>query len=676
MAKIVDEQQDVHYNGNLFLRLLSYMKPYVKQIFIIACLILITTGLDLQRPIIIGDAIDLYIEAYYEPYAIVEQNSDTTYFDGQYLIKGQEGNSYAQMLYDGKNYYFYTNLTPSQSKQLYDISQEEVTNTTFTIDGEVLEGRRLTNEECQILRQSDYNGIVKLGFLYMGVLMLSAYFTYHQMMMLQRMGQKIIFTIRQECFRHVHSLPLRYFDTRPVGRIVTRITNDVESLHQMYAGILSRMVRNVVKIIGLTGVMLWMNTKLALCAFTFIPLIIVITLTYKTLSRRAHRHIRTNVSKLNTFLSENLSGMKMIQIFAKEDKKYKEFKQNSATLYKSHFNQIKVQSFIQPWIYLVAQCALALVIYEGAKDVLGSTMSIGSLYIFINYISNFYEPVQELAEQVSNLQNALASSEKIFTLLDETNDIIEKEQPIHLENPRGHIEFKNVWFAYEGEDYVLKDISFTIEPGKKVAFVGATGAGKSSILNLIGRYYDIQKGEILIDGINIKDLSIQSIREAIGQVQQDVFLFTGDIASNITLGNPNISIEDVKKAATHVNASHFIEQFEECYHHPVSERGSTLSAGQRQLISFARTIAYNPKILVLDEATSNIDTESELLITDALEKLMDGRTTIMVAHRLSTIQHADTIMVMDHGEIKERGNHQELLAKDGIYKKLYELQLA
>jgi ATP-binding cassette subfamily B protein len=326
-------------------------------------------------------------------------------------------------------------------------------------------------------------------------------------------------------------------------------------------------------------------------------------------------------------------------------------------------------------IYFIGQLALCLVMYEASKEVLNLTMTIGTAYVFVNYISSFYEPIQELAEQFSTIQNALASSEKIFTLLDEVNDIVEKENPIILQNPQGHIEFKHVYFAYEGQDYVLKDISFEIEPGKKVAFVGATGAGKSSILNLIGRYYDIQKGEILIDGYNIKDLSIKSIREAIGQVQQDVFLFTGTIASNITLDNPKISMETVKKAAKHVNASHFIEQLPLQYDSPVSERGSTLSAGQRQLISFSRTLAYNPKILVLDEATSNIDTESELLITDALEKLMDNRTTIMVAHRLSTIQHADQIMVMDHGEIKERGNHQELLSKNGIYKKLYEIQL-
>ena len=631
--------------------------------------------MELKRPMLLGDAIDLYIEGYNEPYAIVDENEDAIYFEGNFYQKNTTSNRYGQMVYDGTNYYFFTNLTPSQSQQLYELSQSEIKDPTFEIDGEILEGQLLSKEDCDILRQSDLKGVQVIAFQFAFLLALSAIFSYIQTMTLQRTGQNIIYTIRQECFRHVHSLPLKYFDTRPVGRIVTRITNDVESLHELYANILSRLFKNVVKVLGLAIVMISLNLKLALCAFIFIPFIIGLTLLFRSISRRVHRSIRTRVSLLNTFLSENLSGMKIIQIFSKQEKKYNEFKNKSLELYYSHIKQLSVFAFFRPMIYFIGQLALCLVMYEASKEVLNLTMTIGTAYVFVNYISSFYEPIQELAEQFSTIQNALASSEKIFTLLDEVNDIVEKENPIILQNPKGHIEFKHVYFAYEGEDYVLKDISFEIEPGKKVAFVGATGAGKSSILNLIGRYYDIQKGEILIDGYNIKDLSIKSIREAIGQVQQDVFLFTGTIASNITLDNPKISMETVKKAAKHVNASHFIEQLPLQYDSPVSERGSTLSAGQRQLISFSRTLAYNPKILVLDEATSNIDTESELLITDALEKLMDNRTTIMVAHRLSTIQHADQIMVMDHGEIKERGNHQELLSKNGIYKKLYEIQL-
>lgn len=332
-------------------------------------------------------------------------------------------------------------------------------------------------------------------------------------------------------------------------------------------------------------------------------------------------------------------------------------------------------AIFRPVIYLLSIAALAIIVARGGSLVLGGTISIGTLYIFINYISSFFDPIQELAEQFGTLQSSIASAEKMFQILDVKPEIVNPAHPVDVKLD-GKIEFKNVWFAYEKDEYILKDVSFTINPGEKVAFVGATGAGKSSILNLIGRYFDIQKGEILIDGVNIKDIDTDVLRGAIGQVQQDVFLFTGDIKSNISLRNENITLDEIKAAARYVNADSFISKMPGGYDEPVTERGSTLSAGQRQLISFARTLAYKPTILVLDEATANIDTETESLITEAMEKLMTGRTTIMVAHRLSTIQHADKIMVMDKGRIVESGNHQELLMQNGVYRKLYDLQLA
>jgi ATP-binding cassette subfamily B protein len=379
---------------------------------------------------------------------------------------------------------------------------------------------------------------------------------------------------------------------------------------------------------------------------------------------------------LNTFLSENISGMKVIQIFNREKTKFKEFKDKSDELYEANYKEMMVFAVFRPLIYLVSIIALSIVLYGGSISVLNGALTIGTLYVFTQYISSFYEPIQELSEQFSTLQSAIASAEKIFTLLDEKPIIQEREDPIVLPEIKGRIEFKHVWFAYQGEDYVLKDVSFVIEPGEKVAFVGATGAGKSSILNLIGRYYDIQKGEILIDGVNIKDMTRDQIRSAIGQVQQDVFIFTGDIKSNIRLHNEEITDEQIRAAAKEVNASRFIEKLPDGYDEKVSERGSTFSAGQRQLLSFARTLAFDPTILILDEATANIDTETEQWIQDALAKLMNGRTTIMVAHRLSTIQHADQIIVMHHGRIREQGTHQELLEQNGIYRKLYDLQLS
>lgn len=683
MAKIIDEKSDSHYSGHLTTRLLSYMKPYIKQMIICFIFVIAITAFELLRPILIGDVIDVYIEGYNVPYGIVEASDDAILYEGTYLKKDVEAESYAQLIYVQEEYYLFMDLTPSQSMTLYDMSLEEIipekiSNSFIEIQvgNELLTGTKLSSEQCAILRESDRQGIVQIAIQYAILLILSLICTYVQTMTLQRTGQKIIYTIRQECFEHVHSLPLRYFDTHPVGRIVTRISNDVESLHEMYANILSRMFKNVIKIIGLAVVMLSFNFELAIYAFIMLPFITVVTYLFNTISRKVHRSIRTKISLLNTFLSENISGMKVIQIFAKEERKNQEFIQKTADLFLSQIKQLSVFATFRPLIYFLSQIALAIVLYKGAESVLSSTITIGTLYIFINYISNFFEPIQDLAEQFSTMQNAFASAEKIFTLLDEPNTILEKEQPVLLENIQGKIEFKNVWFAYENDDYVLKDVSFTIDPGEKVAFVGATGAGKSSILNLIGRYYDIQKGEILIDGMNIKDLSIAQIRRAIGQVQQDVFLFTGTIRSNITLDDETITDEVMKESASSVNAASFIEQLPNGYDEPVSERGSTLSAGQRQLISFARTLAYDPTILVLDEATANIDTESELLIQDALETLMEGRTTIMVAHRLSTIQHADKIMVMHKGRIRETGTHQELLALNGIYKKLYDLQLA
>ena len=677
MAKIVEEKVETEYSGKIMTRLLAYMKDYVKEAILALVLVLVITCLELYRPMLIGDAIDLYIEGYNTPYAVVEE-SDLS-FKGDYLSKDVENaTEFSQLILFEDEYYYFTGLNKQQSEELYEMSLEQViptstTDTTITLNEYT--GTLLESDELKVLRKNDFSGIVRIGILYIAVLVLNLVATFVQTWVLQLTGQNIIYSIREQMFRHIHSLPLRYFDTHPVGRIVTRVTNDVEGLHEMYSRILIRLFRNAVKIIGLAVVMLKMNVTLALYSFVLVPIIATLTYVFKQLSRKIHREIRTKVSLLNTFLSENISGMKLIQIFANEELKYKEFTDKSGELYKANIKQLTIFATFRPMIYFLSQLALAIVLYNGGAHVIDGTITMGVLYIFINYISNFFEPIQDLAEQFSTLQNAMASAEKIFTVLDEENTILEKEEPTLLKEIKGKIEFKNVWFAYEDEEYVLKDVSFVINPGEKVAFVGATGAGKSSILNLIGRYYDIQKGQILIDDVDIKDLSIAQIREAIGQMQQDVFIFTGDISSNIRLMNEEISDETIKESARTVNAAHFIEQLPEQYHEAVSERGSTLSSGQRQLLSFARTLAFEPKILVMDEATANIDTETEQLIQQALERLMEGRTTIMVAHRLSTIQHADNIIVMHKGQIREMGTHQELLQHDGIYKKLYELQL-
>lgn len=522
----------------------------------------------------------------------------------------------------------------------------------------------------------DYDVIIATAIKYAVVLALSFAFNIAQTWILQKTGQNIILQMRKDLYRHIQSLGSRYFDITPVGKLVTRVTNDVEALNEMYSGILVQLFRNIVKIVGLAGVMLVLDVRLAAISFVLMPLVIGLTVLCQKIARNIYRLYRTRLTDINTFLSEHLSGMKIIQIFGRQERKFEEFHDKNTKLYKAFYREMLMYAVFRPLIYILSILSLMIVLWFGSRNVFDEIISVGTLYIFSNYIRSFFDPIQELAEQFSTLQSSIASAEKIFTVMDEDEFIPEVENPKQPDKITGKIEFDHVWFAYDGENYVLKDVSFVINPGEKVAFVGATGAGKSSILNLIGRYYDIQKGHIYIDGIDIRQLSKKQLRSAIGQMQQDVFIFEGDVAYNIRLNDNDITDEQVKEAAEYVNASHFIEKLPQGYHEPVTERGATFSAGERQLLSFARTLAHNPSILVMDEATANIDTETEILIQEALEKLMDGRTTIIVAHRLSTIQHADCIMVMHKGRICERGTHRELLEQDGIYRKLYELQIS
>lgn len=522
----------------------------------------------------------------------------------------------------------------------------------------------------------DYDVIIATAIKYAVVLALSFAFNIAQTWILQKTGQNIILQMRKDLYRHIQSLGSRYFDITPVGKLVTRVTNDVEALNEMYSGILVQLFRNIVKIVGFAGVMLVLDVRLAAISFVLMPLVIGLTVLCQKIARNIYRLYRTRLTDINTFLSEHLSGMKIIQIFGRQERKFEEFHDKNTKLYKAFYREMLMYAVFRPLIYILSILSLMIVLWFGSRNVFDEIISVGTLYIFSNYIRSFFDPIQELAEQFSTLQSSIASAEKIFTVMDEDEFIPEVENPKQPDKITGKIEFDHVWFAYDGENYVLKDVSFVINPGEKVAFVGATGAGKSSILNLIGRYYDIQKGHIYIDGIDIRQLSKKQLRSAIGQMQQDVFIFEGDVAYNIRLNDDDITDAQVKAAAEYVNASHFIEKLPQGYHEPVTERGATFSAGERQLLSFARTLAHNPSILVMDEATANIDTETEILIQEALEKLMDGRTTIMVAHRLSTIQHADCIMVMHKGRICERGTHRELLEQDGIYRKLYELQIS
>ena len=687
MAGIEKEQVITHYTGKLYSRLFEYMRPYVKKFLVALTLVLIVSAISLYEPILISKTIDTYIGGYAAPYGVTEDSVAQTYYNGQYLTKKFDfekdwQKAYAQMFYYEDQYYFITDLTKEQSAETQKLASDALPVVSKTSDSITIQGASqqykavlLDKEDLATLRSMDYRGVRRLAITYVLIMIIMAFCSISQTLILQGAGQDIIYNIRNEVFHHVHTLPLRFFDTHPVGQIVTRVTNDVEALNNMYANVIVSLIRNVVMIIGYAVVMFVLNARMALIGFVLLPFVVATTYRFTKLSRSIYRKIRTKVSALNTFLSEHISGMKLIQVFAREEAKYNQFAEATDDLYKSRRKELMVYSIFRPIMNFTGNLALAIILYRGAHSVLEDTLTVGTLYVFTSYIRSFFEPIQSLTEQFSTLQNAFASAEKIFTLLDEKNTIVEKSTPVVLDKVKGKIEFKNVWFAYDGEDFVLRDVSFVINPGEKVAFVGATGAGKSSILNLIGRYYDIQKGEILIDDVNIRDLTTSQIRSAIGQVQQDVFVFTGNIRDNIRLLNTDITEEEIEKASIAVNASHFIDNLPQRYDEPVTERGSTLSAGQRQLLSFARTLAIDPTILVMDEATANIDTETEQLIQDALKTMMEGRTTIMVAHRLSTIQHADNIIVLHKGKIRESGTHQQLLRKDGIYKKLYELQL-
>ena len=637
-------------------------------------LVLFIIAVELYRPIIIGNAIDQYINGYYHPYVEADVSApDAINWNSLVLSRDQavsmaDSASFYQIFLWKDHYYMAENLTRTECTALQNAD-------TSVLKNYVKEGaQKLTSNDLKVLRQNDFKGILKAGILFLLLLFSGFFLNLADTWLLQKMGQQIVYKLREETFTHIHSLSLSFFNTTPVGKLVTRVSNDTEAVNELFSTILVKLFKNVVKIIGYAVVMLSINVKMAGISFLLLPLVAILTFVFRHLSRKAYQITRNKITELNTFLSEHISGMKLIQIFAREKEKYSEFEGKSMELYRANFREIITFAIFRPSIYLVSVIAMILVIRTGSLSVLNGSLSLGTLFVFITYISSFFEPIQELSEQLGTLQSSIASAEKIFSVLDVKPEIVSPADPTPV-NILGEIEFRHVWFAYEEENYILKDVSFVIHPGEKAAFVGATGAGKSTILNLIGRYFDIQKGQILIDGIDIHEIDLDVLRGAIGQVQQDVFIFTGDIKSNISLNNEAISPDDVRRAAEIVNADPFIQKLPHGYDEPVTERGSTLSAGQRQLLSFARTLAYDPKILVLDEATANIDTETETLITQALARLMDGRTTIMVAHRLSTIQHADKIIVMHHGEIKESGTHQELLAKDGLYKKLYELQL-
>ena len=515
---------------------------------------------------------------------------------------------------------------------------------------------------------------------YAGVLVFSMASTYLQAVILQRVGQRIISDLREDLFTHIESLSHGQLNDIPVGKLVTRVTNDTNAISMMFTNLFVNLTKNAFVILGILVAMLFLNYELTLMVLCFVPFILLFTVIFRKFSRRAYRKVKDATTDINTYLSENLSGIKVTQIFGREDEKMAEFREKSQRLARANQEQIFVFGVFRPLVYMLYICSILCLFYLGGmghlNDVtfLGQTITGGTIVTFYMYISKFFTPIQNLAEQFNWLQSALASSEKVFSIMDIAPKMVDAPDAIELDEVKGEIEFRDVWFSYLPGEWVLQGVSFHIDPHQTVAFVGSTGSGKSTILSLICRNYEFQKGEILIDGIDIRRIKISSLRRHFGQMLQDVFLFSGTIRSNIILREEGISDEEILQVCRYVNADKFIDKLDHGLDEEVRERGNNFSAGQRQLLSFARTIIHKPSVMILDEATANIDTETELLIQDSLEKMRSVGTMLIVAHRLSTIQHADNIIVLSHGKILEQGNHQELLAKHGRYYQLYTLQ--
>ena len=516
--------------------------------------------------------------------------------------------------------------------------------------------------------------------IYGSILLISLVSSYFQAMLLQRTGQKILSSIRESVFTHIESLSHSQLNHIPTGTLVTRVCNDTNAISMMFTHLLVNLIKNCFVIVGVLAAMLLVNYGLTLMILCFAPFIVLFTLIFRKFLRRAYRRVKDANTGINTFLSENLSGMKITQIFNREQRKAQEFEERNMALDRARHREILVFSVFRPMVYTLYMASILCLFYVGARGAINNTTFLGqtigsetivSFYMFIN---KFFNPIQSLAEQFNRLQGAFASAEKIFSIMDMKPEVVDSEDAIELESVKGDIEFKNVWFAYQGEEWVLRDVSFKVTANQTVAFVGSTGSGKTTILSLIVRNYDIQRGQILIDGIDIRKIKISSLRRHFGQMLQDVFLFSGTIRSNIVLRDEGHTDSEIMEVCDYVNATHFISKTKDGLDEEVRERGNNFSAGQRQLLSFARTIIHRPSVMILDEATANIDTETEVLIQDSLEKMMNVGTMLIVAHRLSTIQHADNIIVLSHGEIIEQGNHFELLEKRGAYYSLYMLQ--
>lgn len=665
---------DINYQGkkskNTFRRMLSYARPYTFQLILTFLMIVALTGLALVSPYIIKVAIDEHIQVenikMYEYPAANEHTLSIKYTkdnmeDGiDYFIRETDLSKEEKAKYEGKGAY---HLKEEDGRAYLYKSGDETKSAIYEVP----------IAEYKAYRDKDFKAINKLSLYFLLTIILTFVLDYLQTMSITIASQKMIYSMRTEVYDHIISRSLSFFDRNAIGRLTTRLTNDIEAISEMYSDVMITLFKDIFMLAGIMIFMLSMDLKLSLLSFITLPFIFAISIFFRGKIRKILALSRKKLSLINSKLSENISGMRLIHIFGKENKINREFDEANADYRNTMLRRVKIFSIYRPSIDIIRNVAIASLIYFGAKEVLNETMYFGMLYLFIDYLKKFFMPIMDLTEKYNITQSAMVSAERVFAILDDKNEIQNPENPLPFDDIQGEIEFRNVSFSYIEGEPVLKNISFKIKKGESVALVGPTGSGKTSIISLLTRFYDIDEGEILIDGININDVRKEDLRKNIGVVLQDVFLFSGTIRDNIKL-NKDISDEEIIKISKYVNADPFIQKLPGKYDEPVMERASTLSSGQRQLLSFARTLVYEPKILVLDEATANIDTETELLIQDAVKKLINGRTSIAIAHRLSTIQHVDKILVIKNGTIREEGTHQELLDKKGLYYDLYRLQ--
>ncbi len=662
------------YDSRLMKRLLTYTKPYRWILLLAVLLLVVLTLVDLAKPWLVRTAIDDYINAkVYTGWDPGEEPFAGALVNGKVLLPARKaedqpgGNPYLVVAHRGQHY-----LIEGSFGIDYTV-QEEGGQVYLVSAGARHPAQLIAKEEYGALRQPDISALIRLAAAYLVVLFAGFAINYLQVYLLNKTGQKIIFDLRHQVFSHIQNLSMRFFDSNPVGRLITRVTNDTETLNDLFADVLVNLFKDFFTLFGIVFVMLRLDWRIALICFALLPLVTVATVLYRRKARDAYRLVRVRLARINASLQESISGMRVIQIFHREKEQYEKFDKINTEHFEASYGELRVFAVFRPFINSMYSIGLALLVWFGGGQVIRGAIEFGVLFAFIDYIKMFFEPINNLAERYNVMQAAMASSERIFKLLDTESEIENVLEPVE-QGILGKIEFRHVWFAYNPGEWVLEDVSFTVEKGETAAFVGATGAGKTTIISLISRLYDIQQGQILIDGVDIKDFDLDELRSSVAVVLQDVFMFSGSIADNIRLNNREIDDQKIHQIAKAVDADKFISSLPQRYESEVKERGATLSAGQRQLLAFARALAFNPKILVLDEATANIDTETEQVIQKAMRTISRGRTTLVVAHRLSTIQNADKIIVMHKGKIREMGSHQVLLAQGGLYFQLYQLQ--